>query len=122
MQSIRQALFIGSIVISLVIGMAVVSSGQSVTYTYDALNRLIKVDYGDGNVVNYTYDQAGNRIYVGAPDSSAPVTTASPAGGDYNTAQNVTLSCNDATGSGCSKTYYTTDGSTLPIPTPLPST
>jgi len=47
MQSIRQALFIGSIVISLVIGMAVVSSGQSVTYTYDALNRLIKVDYGD---------------------------------------------------------------------------
>jgi len=27
--------------------MAVVSSGQSVTYTYDALNRLIKVDYGD---------------------------------------------------------------------------
>ena len=122
MQSIRQALVIGIAVIGILIATVSISSAQSVTYTYDTLNRLIKVDYGDGNVVNYTYDQAGNRIYVGAPDSSAPVTTASPAGGDYNTAQNITLSCNDATGSGCSKTYYTTDGSTLPIPTPLPST
>ena len=119
MQSIRQALFIGVAVIGLVAGLAGISSAQSVTYTYDALNRLIRVDYGDGNVVNYTYDQAGNRLYVGVPDTSAPVTTASPAGGDYNAAQNVTLSCNDGTRSGCSKTYYTTDGSTPTTSSPV---
>jgi YD repeat-containing protein len=38
-------------------------SGQafSATYTYDNLNRLISVDYGNGTVANYTYDAAGDR-------------------------------------------------------------
>jgi hypothetical protein len=45
-------------------------------------------------------------------DSTAPTTTASPAGGSYDTALNVTLSCNDGAGMGCQATYYTTDGST----------
>ena len=43
-------------------------------------------------------------------DTTAPVTTASPAGGTYTTAQTVTLTCGDGLGSGCDKTYYTTDG------------
>jgi len=35
-------------------------AGQA-SYTYDALGRLTKVDYGDGKTVTYTYDRAGNR-------------------------------------------------------------
>lgn len=46
-------------------------------------------------------------------DTTAPTTTASPAGGTYTTSRFVTLSCVDNSGgSGCNKTYYTTDGST----------
>jgi len=37
MQSIRQALIIGIALIGLVIGLAAISSAQSVSYTYDAL-------------------------------------------------------------------------------------
>jgi hypothetical protein len=45
-------------------------------------------------------------------DTTAPITTAVPAGGTYNSARSVTLTCNDGTGSGCDKIYYTTDGMT----------
>jgi len=31
------------------------------TYKYDALGRVIQVDYPDGSIVYYTYDAAGNR-------------------------------------------------------------
>jgi len=48
----------------------------------------------------------------GATDSLPPVTTAAPPGGSYITNQSVTLTCNDASGTGCANTYYTTDGST----------
>ena len=34
---------------------------EQVTHSYDDLNRLIKSDYGNGNVINYAYDAAGNR-------------------------------------------------------------
>ncbi|MFQ5900527.1 MAG: M6 family metalloprotease domain-containing protein [Thermodesulfobacteriota bacterium] len=49
--------------------------------------------------------------FVFTPDTAAPVTSASPAGGTYTSAQNVTLSCSDGTGYGCQTIYYTTDGS-----------
>jgi len=39
-------------------------------------------------------------------DTAAPATTASPAGGAYNAAQSVTLSCSDGTGSGCATRKY----------------
>jgi hypothetical protein len=45
-------------------------------------------------------------------DTAPPATTASPSGGTYSSAQSVTLTCNDGSGSGCDKIYYTTDGST----------
>jgi len=41
-------------------------------------------------------------------DTTPPTTTASPSGGTYSSAQNVTLSCNDGGGSGCQTTYYCT--------------
>ncbi|MBI5184526.1 MAG: chitobiase/beta-hexosaminidase C-terminal domain-containing protein [Nitrospinae bacterium] len=44
-------------------------------------------------------------------DKTPPVTTASPGGGTYASAQSVTLSCSDNGGSGCAATWYTTDGS-----------
>lgn len=51
------------------------------------------------------------------PETIPPTTTASPAGGRYNTPQSVTLTCTDnAGGTGCAGTRYTLDGGT---PTPL---
>lgn len=38
------------------------SFASNVTYTYDNLNRITKVDYGNGTVASYTYDNAGNRL------------------------------------------------------------
>ncbi|HEY6871527.1 MAG TPA: Ig-like domain-containing protein [Geobacteraceae bacterium] len=32
------------------------------TYTYDSLDRLSKVDYGNGSAITYTYDNVGNRL------------------------------------------------------------
>lgn len=60
-------------------------------------------------------DEAGNigpaasYTFTG-PAQTPPVTSASPNGGVFTTAQNVTLSCSD-TDSGCRRIVYTTDGS-----------
>ncbi|NMO15010.1 chitobiase/beta-hexosaminidase C-terminal domain-containing protein [Pyxidicoccus fallax] len=45
-------------------------------------------------------------------DTTAPVTRATPAGGNFTRAVPVALACDDAGGSGCEATYYTLDGST----------
>lgn len=85
---------------------------ETVNYSYDDLNRLIKAEYGSGLVIEYSYDEAGNRIQhiIKDPnDTTPPTTTASPLGGTYNTAQTVTLTCADID---CNKIYYTTDGTT----------
>lgn len=34
------------------------------TYTYDNLNRLTSIDYGNGQSISYTYDAAGNILTV----------------------------------------------------------
>ena len=67
----------------------------------------------------FSVDAAGNaeavrtESYTLPSDTTAPTTTASPAGGSYTSIQSVTLTCTDtAGGSGCAGTYYTTDGST----------
>jgi YD repeat-containing protein len=91
----------------------IASYGESATYVYDELNRLIQIRYEDGTVINYSYDQAGNRIAESIADVTPPTTSASPSGGTYNTGQSVALTCNDGQGgSGCDKIYYTTDGTT----------
>ena len=43
-----------------------------ITYSYDALNRLVEARYPDGTVVRYSYDPAGNRTAVVAA-GPAPV-------------------------------------------------
>ncbi len=107
----RHALIISMTMIALVFASVIISYGETaVNYIYDELNRLKRVEYGDGTVVEYTYDKAGNRLGL-IVDATAPTTTASPPGGIYPPGQTVTLQCYDAGGLGCDKIYYTTDGS-----------
>ena len=52
-------------------------------------------------------------------DTLAPVTLASPAGGTYQGAQSVSLTCDDGAGSGCQATHYTLDGSIPTVASPV---
>lgn len=38
------------------------SFAGAVDYTYDDLNRLIRVEYDDGMTIEYVYDEIGNRL------------------------------------------------------------
>ncbi|MDY7227735.1 chitobiase/beta-hexosaminidase C-terminal domain-containing protein [Hyalangium rubrum] len=61
-------------------------------------------------------DNAGNVSAVVTEtyviDTVAPIVAANPTGGTYTTAQSVTLTCIDASGTGCASIRYTTNGST----------
>jgi YD repeat-containing protein len=118
---IRHGLLIGITVIGLFFTSVLTSYAETINYIYDELNRLVRVEYGNGTVIEYTYDKTGNRLEktIQAPDTIPPVTTASPTGGIYNSAQSVTLTCNDGWGSGCDKIYYTVDGSTPNTSSPI---
>jgi hypothetical protein len=73
----------------------------------------------------FSRDNAGNseavqtQVYV--IDSVAPTTAASPLGGSYTSAQSVTLTCTDSN-SGCTATYYTTNGATPTTLSPVYTT
>lgn len=45
---------------------------EQATHTYDAQNRLIRTEYGDGAGIEYTYDAAGNRIGQQAISQTQP--------------------------------------------------
>jgi hypothetical protein len=72
-----------------------ISVKGGITYTYDSLNRLTNVDYGNGSVISYTYDTAGNRLtYSGAVanDTIAPsITITSPTTGSSYTNTTATI-------------------------------
>lgn len=108
----RDFFFITGIVLFL-LSSAIPSFAANASYTYDNGNRLIRVNYDDGSKIEYAYDESGNRTIkaITAVDTTAPVTIATPPGGSYDAAQNVTLTCNDGGGTGCDRIYYTTDGS-----------
>ena len=38
------------------------ASTNTMSYTYDDLNRLIKIQSGDGKITDYGYDEVGNRL------------------------------------------------------------
>ena len=111
---IRHGLLASITVVGLFFTSVLTSYAETINYIYDELNRLKRVEYGNGTVIEYTYDKAGNRLEkeISYSDTTPPTTTASPPGGVYNTCQTVTLTCNDGGGSGCNKIYYTTDGTT----------
>jgi RHS repeat-associated protein len=48
------------------------SAGSVISYTYDALYRLTRVDYDDGRYFAYAYDEVGNRLSEVACAGSAP--------------------------------------------------
>ncbi len=56
---------------------ATAALADDVAYTYDALGRLIRVEYAGGSTIVYNYDAAGNRTSVvyngtnGAPLANA---------------------------------------------------
>ncbi len=58
----RQA-WIKSVLCLAIVGIMAASTAfaGTTTYKYDALGRVIEVDYPDGSIVTYTYDKAGNR-------------------------------------------------------------
>ncbi len=74
--------FIKSWVLALVTGFILTSPALSTTaqYTYDNLNRLIKVQYDNGTVIQYTYDAVGNRLTQQVQAFSGAAATSAPAG------------------------------------------
>ncbi len=58
----------------------------------------------------YTGGYSTHTFDVIEGDNNAPTTTANVNTGLYNSTQNITLSCDDGSGVGCDKTYYTIDG------------
>ena len=72
-------------------------AAETVTYTYDSMKRITRVDYGSipvpGPVIEYVYDNMGNRLVrseyaTGVPANSAPSPATSPS--PANTAIGVT--------------------------------
>ena len=55
---------------------------EQVTHSYDDLNRLIRTDYGNGNIIDYTYDAAGNRtsqkVTTATVPNQSPIANAGP--------------------------------------------
>jgi uncharacterized protein (TIGR03437 family) len=91
------------------------------TYSYDAANRLTKVDYGNGQTITYTYDKAGNllsRVIGSASASAAP--TINP-GGVVNAASYTTPLVRGelATIFGTNLAVGRASASALPLPTTL---
>ena len=90
-----------------------------------AITKAWTLTSGDGTKTVYTSfkDNAGNWSTVYSDtivlDTAVPATTATPPGGTYTSAQGVSLTCNDGSGSGCDKIYYTTDGSTPTTSSPV---
>jgi YD repeat-containing protein len=102
----RYGFLMSLVVISLAIISFHTSHAETINYFYDDLHRLIRVEFESGVAIEYTYDQYGNRKQeIIIPESVPPTTTASPPGGNYQTSQPVTLTCDDGPGSACDKIY-----------------
>lgn len=72
--------------------------GETITYSYDGMNRLVRVQYGSGVVLRYAYDNLGNRlvrgIYRAGEPANAPPNQASspfPANGAAGVSGSLTL-------------------------------
>ena len=103
-------------------------SNDNVTFSEYAGNEFPRpwtLPSGDGTKTIYSKfrDSVGNWSASSGKtillETAPPTTTASPVGGAYSSAQSVTLTCSDGAGSGCSKIYYTTNGSTPTTSSPV---
>jgi YD repeat-containing protein len=57
----RHRLFISVVLIGLFFSSVLTTYAETVNYSYDRLNRLKSVRYGNGTIILYTYDGVGNR-------------------------------------------------------------
>jgi len=64
------------LVVAILAANASASFAETVSYSYDTLNRLTKVQYGGGTVITYVYDAMGNRLVKSLYRSGTPLNTA----------------------------------------------
>ena len=60
-------------IVGLLIGLTILLLSPlswAITYSYDGLNRLTAVDYGNGTSQTYSYDAAGNLLAMISSSSS----------------------------------------------------
>lgn len=90
----------------------------SSTSLASSLDRAWCVEMTSGEMITATKDTQGLvwpvRSGTTSPiiDTTPPTTTASPQGGIIHFPRSVSLICNDGSGSGCDKIYYTLNGTT----------
>jgi YD repeat-containing protein len=96
-------------VVACLVGLAVMVGtlqvASAVDYTYDELQRLVRVDYGAGTSITYTYDAAGNRKTLVSQEPAAnkpPVIskrspTGNPTAVDEGDAAAFSVTANDST-------------------------
>ncbi len=89
----------------------------AVTYTYDDLNRLTKVTYGEGQEINFTYDAAGNMQSVNATGIDplfTEILLEGTAGNSewYKSDVKVSFTVHSGNGGGSGTTQYSFDGQT----------
>lgn len=86
---------------------------ETVRYGYDALGRVVWVEYGNGQTIRYDYDPAGNRLVTQTATGSggyAPIAEPDEAETRRNQAVNIYVRTNDfeATGQPFKVTSVTT--------------
>ena len=79
----KQNSFIAGVVISYLFIFTLITSFTSqagtITYQYDNLNRLTRVDYPNGNFIEYTYDATGNILNINSYGTTEDYTIDTPA-------------------------------------------
>lgn len=117
---VRATAILFAAALALLAALSPVSANETITYTYDALGRLVKVDHGtvgpNANVVaSYTYDHADNRCNV-----TVSTTGATGAGACAASSGTTTLTLSPATvpngtvGTAYTSTTITATGGTGP--------
>jgi YD repeat-containing protein len=100
----------GGLILLLCIFPATVALGETLTYTYDTMDRLATVQYANGTTVVYTYDKMGNRLGMQVtPPTQAPGQVLTPlhSSGD--------ASVREVTGPGSSATSVAGGSATAPV-------
>lgn len=91
-----------AIIIIIMIYLSMVASAQTISSSYDPLNRLARIDYGNGTVIVYTYDAVGNRKTQVVTNSSQSIHlmngSVTPSQGNASTSFTFTVTYVDSKG------------------------
>ena len=93
----KRPLYIAVSAILLLMLFSASAFAVTATYTYDALNRLTKVVYDNGNRIDYTYDAAGNISRVtslSSTDKSTLSVVNGSGSGEYGSGSIVNIAAN----------------------------